>query len=733
MGGAGRGENGRGGGDGGGGKGEGGYARARGWRRTSGLRFCPKVVDGRSEGGFLSLSDRRAIEAVEGTCRERFWARRRASFSQGMEEEFDIFFAERLPFATDVIFGPSVRATRCCAPYSGDGRVRPGKWAFLVFFPSLPCLAGSAFRCTILGLAESVGLQSITEQSVNGESRLLAWPRPRLEGAIIRQEGTVRRSALLLPCMSSASYKLEREKRVALKSTYVYVRTCCSLCVVTILNSEDDSNGYHLKEMEFVLSLKPSTHVLHAYYLVDVYKTSAAHPYGEGLGTYAFDVILNDIDASIDARDGEGLMLDEVKAVILKHLTASLADEQHLCLLHQHALNKPSGRSLRGTKRNYDRPNVAEFYPPHKRNARGRDGKMSEAHVTFTGFVVKVINLSPRPPPPGPGVGRGRDERREHKVGTVAPFESVGTASFPGHAFYLTPTYDEAHQVQRWTVTEDEPILYHTPWRDWATASGKRMLIGWSARGSGRPSSGPAEADQRRLPPGGRGEVRAGPHVVPLGCRAKKDRKRAVAKTMDEDGDNDNAETTATLNLRVLSVAPRVLEARRFLYPAEVNHLVTLATGNRGDVVMAPSTVMESAVSVPRKDKSGGVRGREDSSRTSATGWVNREQDDIVDAIFRRVADLLGIDEGLMRDRAYGHGNNGGDMLPLTHLRVVKAMQLLRYEPGDGYAMHHDFTYLSTNGRYQPRRYATVLLYLTGEGDVVAEDKRGGTVVRKAR
>ena len=50
--------------------GEGGHARARGWRRTSGLTFCPKGAEG-GGGGFLSLTDRRAAEAeaLTGACR----------------------------------------------------------------------------------------------------------------------------------------------------------------------------------------------------------------------------------------------------------------------------------------------------------------------------------------------------------------------------------------------------------------------------------------------------------------------------------------------------------------------------------------------------------------------------------------------------------------------------------------------------------------------------------------
>ena len=46
-------------------------------------------------------------------------------------------------------------------------------------------------------------------------------------------------------------------------------------------------------------------------------------------------------------------------------------------------------------------------------------------------------------------------------------------------------------------------------------------------------------------------------------------------------------------------------------------------------------------------------------------------------------------------------------------------MQLLCYKPGEEYSAHHDLTYPPIMNLYQPKQYTTVLLYLTGEGDVV--------------
>ena len=75
-----------------------------------------------------------------------------------------------------------------------------------------------------------------------------------------------------------------------------------------------------------------------------------------------------------------------------------------------------------------------------------------------------------------------------------------------------------------------------------------------------------------------------------------------------------------------------------------------------------------------------------------------------------------------MRDLDYKDNDNDNNTWLPTHDRIVEAMQLVRYEAGEEYTAHHDFTYPSMKNRHQPRRYVTVLLYLTGEGDVIDEN-----------
>jgi len=195
-------------------------------------------------------------------------------------------------------------------------------------------------------------------------------------------------------------------------------------------------------------------------------------------------------------------------------------------------------------------------------------------------------------------------------------------------------------------------------------------------------------------------------------------------------GDDEVDNAIMSLKAKAISVAPRVLEVKKFLSPVEVQHLISLASGIKGDVAMGRSTVSASNVKnngngdggMDASKKVRGANGNVADARSSTGGWIHREQDAIVDTIFCRIADLLNVDEGLMRDTIPGVEEEEPS-LP-THDRIVEAMQLLRYGPGEEYTAHHDFTYPSMENRYQPKRYATVLMYLTGEGDIVENGVR---------
>jgi len=554
------------------------------------------------------------------------------------------------------------------------------------------------------------------------------------------------------------------------------------------VNDNTSTPSNNLEDVEFLLPLDPSVRVLHSYYLADALGVESSmvyeDPAAEFLGSYGSDVILKDIDLLSDEQP----TLGQVKHVLESHLPSSLVNNEHACLLHQYALNKATGRSIRGTTKVYKRPHVSTFYrnkfPSHSVSAFGKPvPKAAPAPVSFTGFATKFINLSTKPVnlywdagriPSGPRQG----QLHTVLIGTVQSMESIGTASHPGHQFFVATTYDKDHVLSRHTATIDEQVWYYNPMEDlsleklaeemkrmtrdnkWTTKQqfGReawmvnhsfsrdylvktRMM--WLANFP-QPFHDGSNASLEKVsnhmwPADFIGQVHSFDtnHLYftelpqKLDMLAKSDyhpdmeSQRRVAMEQFQSaslkgGTGSNNNNSMTLNVKVVSCAPRVVEVKKFLSPVEVQHLINLASGMTGNVHMEQSRVLAST-------STRGKRMRGDAMaevRSSKGGWIHREQDVVVDTIFRRVADLLKIDEHLMRDHYPIEGLADDEDLPPTHDRVVEAMQLLRYEPGNGYTAHHDFTFPSIGSRYQPRRFASVLLYLTGEGDVIENGVR---------
>lgn len=64
--------------------------------------------------------------------------------------------------------------------------------------------------------------------------------------------------------------------------------------------------------------------------------------------------------------------------------------------------------------------------------------------------------------------------------------------------------------------------------------------------------------------------------------------------------------------------------------------------------------------------------------------WLPRDTSPILDAIYRRAADLMRIDEALLRRR-------GEDEFPdwPTKQSIAESLQLVHYDPGQKYTPHH--------------------------------------------
>ena len=154
-------------------------------------------------------------------------------------------------------------------------------------------------------------------------------------------------------------------------------------------------------------------------------------------------------------------------------------------------------------------------------------------------------------------------------------------------------------------------------------------------------------------------------------------------------------EGNLNMTLKVISCAPRVFEVLNFLSPVEVEHLMELASGE--DLSLSTTGFGEN------DDDEGDVR----KTRTSYNSWLERERSPIVDAIYRRAADLMRIDEALLRHRGDGEYPDLG-----TDTTIAESLQLVHYDPNQEYTAHHDFGYCDLDEPFQAQRFATLLLYL---------------------
>ena len=165
----------------------------------------------------------------------------------------------------------------------------------------------------------------------------------------------------------------------------------------------------------------------------------------------------------------------------------------------------------------------------------------------------------------------------------------------------------------------------------------------------------------------------------------------------------DPTQKQMNITLKVLSVIPRVFEIKNFLSQVEVSHIIKLA----GGIELALSRTGEGGSEKVVKDTT--------KTRTSLNSWMSRENSPILDAIYRRSADLLRIDESLLRFRDKDEFVNITTKHPLS-----EQLQLVHYENRQEYTAHHDFGYskidnTNSQSKQQGARFATLLLYLNDQ------------------
>mmetsp|Transcript_106 Transcript_106/g.163 ORF Transcript_106/g.163 Transcript_106/m.163 type:complete len:510 (+) Transcript_106:18-1547(+) len=362
----------------------------------------------------------------------------------------------------------------------------------------------------------------------------------------------------------------------------------------------------------------------------------------------------------------------------------------------------------------YVTPDVSTFY-----NATA--GTKKAKQPSFPGHFGKFLNLSPDPVRiywDGKGIGKDGNY-----IADMGPMEASATGTFPGHHFYVTPKKEPTTILHKWTVQKDVFLMIYDPYqniqddtqllqkfyqnqlllksyklqkdnlhfaqeykkvtgREWIGLYGPQKPLAyplWSANYIGQTHIVPTQETHFTQFP-------SMEELQPLRQTKTETSVRQLSQYRSDDRE-------LNLTLTALSCAPRVFEIQHFLSSVEADHLVELARGT----TLSTSTTRAGS----------GESRTDDSTRTSKNTWVYREKSPIIDSIYRRAADLLQIDEALLRRRTPEEHPELGNSRS-----IAEELQLVHYDVGQQYTPHHDFMTPTNIHGTQAMRYATLILYL---------------------
>ena len=147
----------------------------------------------------------------------------------------------------------------------------------------------------------------------------------------------------------------------------------------------------------------------------------------------------------------------------------------------------------------------------------------------------------------------------------------------------------------------------------------------------------------------------------------------------------DPVQQSLNLTLKAISCEPRAFEIENFLSEVEVHHVLHLAAG----INLHKSQTGASGEA--------GKYGEKTKTRTSRNSWVPREKSPVIDAIYRRAADLMQINEALFRTRDEDEMPD----YPVPRNTIAENLQLVHYSVGQEYTPHHDFSYPPVDDPFQ--------------------------------
>jgi prolyl 4-hydroxylase len=320
------------------------------------------------------------------------------------------------------------------------------------------------------------------------------------------------------------------------------------------------------------------------------------------------------------------------------------------------------------------------------RRSKDAPPRLQPAVLTFTGFAAKFVNMATTPVLLN-WDGRGGDDRNRRLVGEIPPFDALSTATRPGESFSVSPVYDHSLALDRWTVTADDPVLYFEPLKQ-KKALTKDEEIRYQMQKMNQ------EFAKHYLIHSGRAWLSNFPRAFPMHHMYQAE---YFGQTHEI---HSGSETQPNFTLEVLSVTPRVFRIANFLSAWECDTLIQLAVQNG----LHASTVYAGGGTPQRR--------RDVQTRSSSNAWLDRNHHlNLTDRIYRRAAQVLQMDEA-----SFGHVAPVDDAVedPRYH-SIAESLQVIRYKTGEEYTPHHDWVVASPDNRYQPCRFATLLIYLNDD------------------
>ena len=376
----------------------------------------------------------------------------------------------------------------------------------------------------------------------------------------------------------------------------------------------------------------------------------------------------------------------------------------------------------------YVQPNISTFYQNNNNNIHNEIIK-----PRFNGEAGKFINLSSQ----HLILYWGNSIKHKQHIADLRPFQAVGTATFPGHHFFLMLANESNNKNKNeilydFHVVENQNIYPYDPYYDQESNTVNIELLQkelnryeqeqyWLQRNNLEFGKLYYQFTGRqwlslyplRKPPMYRmwnADYFGQEHwVLTKETHYVKDPPESLLGMINSDelkhedvlfrnrhllDYRQQHEESMNMTIKVLSCAPRVFEIKNFLSHVEVDHIVHMATGMK----LSLSTTSGGDENDRRSDSK---------TRTSKNSWVGRARSPIMDSIYRRAADLMQIDEALLRRRERGERSD------IDHLGSnAEDFQLVHYDVSEQYTAHHDFAYPSAQKKSQPTRFATLLLYL---------------------